>query len=150
MKHILFSAFLIIALFATAQQTGNFGAKITPDGAISMTELHKKMGKKMELSPVKVKAPITAVCKKKGCWMTLKDEKGQDVRITFKDYAFFMPLDCTGKTATIEGKAYINVTPVEELRHYAVDGGMTEADAKKKFKKPSKELTFEATGVIIE
>ena len=39
-------------------------------------------------------ATIDEVCQMKGCWMTL--ESDQKVRVTFKDYGFFVPKDAGG------------------------------------------------------
>ena len=62
---------------------------------------------KTEIEKIKVNGEVASVCKKKGCWMKMDMGEGNNMRITFKDYGFFVPLDCDGKVATIEGKAYI-------------------------------------------
>ncbi|MBX7242128.1 MAG: DUF4920 domain-containing protein [Bacteroidia bacterium] len=133
----------------SADGTGTFGTKITPDGAIPVTELVAKMNGQKSVEGIKIEAPITASCQAKGCWMDVKNGES-DMKVTFKDYGFFVPKNCAGKTAVMEGKAFINVTSVEELVHYAVDGGMSEEEAKKKFTAPKEELRFEATGVVIK
>ena len=73
---------------------------------------------------------------------------GQKMRVSFKDYAFFVPKNSGGKTAVMEGVASWQETTVKELKHYAKDAGKSqeEIDA---IKKPKKELVFEATGVIL-
>ena len=123
-----------------------FGDKITADGAKPITELKKMMGDKKELS-VKLIAPIEAVCQKKGCWMDLTngDEK---MRVTFKDYAFFMPKDASGKEAIVEGVAKIEETSVADLKEYAKDAGKSKEEIAA-IKEPKKELVFEANGVIL-
>jgi hypothetical protein len=114
MKKIILSLSLLFALtaFVSAQ---NFGAKITDKGAISLSEMKKKMGIKKEMT-TKVTAKIEDVCQKKGCWMNLVDDKGNKIRVTFKDYAFFMPKDAAGKTAIIEGVATVDETSVADLK----------------------------------
>ena len=44
---------------------------------------------------------------------------------------FFVPKDCEGKVAYMEGTAFYDTTSVDDLRHYAVDGGMSEEEAAK-------------------
>lgn len=123
-----------------------YGDKITPDNAEPISKLQTMMGDKQELS-CKLSGSVNAVCKKKGCWMVLKQDS-TEMRVTFKDYGFFMPLDCEGKNAIIEGVAKIEVTSVADLKEYAKDDGQSkeEIDA---IKEPLKELVFEAKGVIL-
>jgi hypothetical protein len=97
----------------------------------------------------KVTAKIEDVCQKKGCWMNLVDNKGNKVRVTFKDYAFFMPKDAAGKTAIVEGVAMIDETSIADLKEYAKDAGKTKEDIDK-IKEPKRELVFEASGVILK
>lgn len=148
MKRIVFALlFLFAAGSIQAQDYKHFGDEITPDGAVELTELRKKMEKADELS-LKVSGEIESCCAKKGCWMILEDENGESVRVTFKDYGFFVPLDSQGKKVVMEGKAFYKITPIDELRHYAEDAGKSKKEIRR-IKKPQKELRFEATGVII-
>ncbi len=123
-----------------------FGDKITADGAKPISELRSMMGDRKELS-TKLSGTVEDVCQKKGCWMDLKNGE-ESIRITFKDYGFFMPKDAAGKEAIIEGVAKIEETSVVDLKEYAKDAGksQTEIDA---IKEPKQELVFEANGVIL-
>ena len=58
-------------------------------------------------------------------------------------------MDCNGKTAIFEGKAYHDTTSVEMLREYAKDDGKSKAEIEK-ITEPEINLSFEATGVIIK
>ena len=79
----------------------------------------------------------------------VSDKPGQpDMRVTFKDYAFFMPKDLSGKKVVIDGYAIVETTPVEVLRHYAEDGGKSKAEIDA-ITEPKRELAFEAAGVLI-
>jgi hypothetical protein len=99
----------------------------------------------------KVTGKVSAVCKAKGCWMTMISEKpGQpDMRVTFKDYAFFMPKDIVGKTVVIDGFALVETTSVADQRHYAEDAGQSKEEIAK-ITTPKREMTFEAAGVVIK
>jgi dephospho-CoA kinase len=162
MKKIILIGFAVLAIScgqststqtntATEQTSGEaqyFGEKITADGAVTMAQLKEQMGSQTELK-VKLEAPIEAVCQKKGCWMDVKAEGSESMRVTFKDYAFFVPKDATGKTAVIDGVAKIEETSVADLQEYAKDAGKSKEEIAA-ITEPTKELVFEADGVIIK
>jgi Domain of unknown function (DUF4920) len=140
-------AFIFVLNQANAQEASYFGEKITEKGAIESTKLAEKMKDKSTME-TKVTGTIVEVCKKKGCWMTVDIGNNQKMRVTFKDYAFFVPKDANGKKVVIEGVAQKEVTDVATLKHYAEDAGKAKEEIEK-INKPKEELTFEAKGVII-
>ena len=150
MKSLLFTVLLTSAsLFAFAQQEISYhGKKITENGAIPATQLATKMGDKAQM-PAKVEGTVESVCKVKGCWMKVKTADGQTMRVTFKDYGFFVPKDIVGKTVVVEGTAETSVTPVADLQHYAQDAGKSKEEIEK-ITQPEKALTFVADGVIVK
>jgi hypothetical protein len=125
-----------------------FGEKISTQGVVSINELGELMGDKTELK-VKLEAPVESVCQKKGCWMDLKTAEGESMRVTFKDYAFFVPKDASGKQAIVDGVAKIEETSVADLQEYAKDAGKSESEIAA-ITVPKKELVFEASGVILK
>ncbi|UFH56884.1 DUF4920 domain-containing protein [Spirosoma sp. KNUC1025] len=150
MKTFLLIGFLVAASSgAFAQQEISYhGKKITDKGAIPATQLAAKMGEKSEM-PAKVEGTVESVCKMKGCWMSVKTGDGKTMRVTFKDYGFFVPKDIVGKTVVVEGTAESSTTPVADLRHYAQDAGKPKEEIEK-ITQPEKELTFVADGVIVK
>jgi len=78
---------------------------------------------------------------------TNKEDDG--IFVKFKDYGFFMPLDASGNTAIMRGRAYKEETSVDELRHYAEDEGKS-AEEIAAIVEPVTELKFMADGVIIQ
>lgn len=127
----------------------NFGKVITADGAISMEKLLSSMESKDSIVDVKVMGKVSDVCQKKGCWMNVADAKGdKEIFVQFKDYGFFMPKDLAGSTVAMRGKAYVDVTSVEELRHYAEDEGKS-AEEIAAITEPESQLKFLADGVVI-
>ncbi|MEY3241902.1 MAG: hypothetical protein RIR11_3341 [Bacteroidota bacterium] len=135
---------------ATSGAVQTFGTTVNPKGAISYDALLTKMASVDSLN-AKVTGKVSAVCKAKGCWMTMISEKpGQpDMRVTFKDYAFFMPKDIVGKTVVIDGFALVETTSVADQRHYAEDAGQSKEEIAK-ITTPKREMTFEAAGVVIK
>jgi Domain of unknown function (DUF4920) len=154
-KNLIFilGAFLMfVACTSGNSQTKNvknFGTPVTPDQAITYDQLIPKMAT-TDSMPAKVTGTVKQVCQKKGCWMTLVSTQPgtPEMRVTFKDYAFFMPKDLSGKKVVIDGYAFIETTSVDILRHYAEDAGKTKAEIEA-IKEPLRELSFEAAGVMI-
>ena len=95
---------------------------------------------------LRLAGPIAAVCLKKGCWMRLGDDE-RNVFVKFKDYGFFVPLDCAGRTAVLEGQLAVETQSVADVKHYLEDEGKHEEAAK--VTEPRKVLSFVATGVAI-
>ncbi len=129
-------------------QTGSFGAKIDEAGAVPVTQLLTDMNGKAEMD-AKVEGKIVECCKKKGCWMDIDKGDGTTMKVTFKDYGFFVPKNADGKTAVMQGRAYLDTISVETLRHYAEDAGKSQEEIKK-ITEPKTEVAFEADGVIIK
>ena len=71
------------------------------------------------------------------------------MRVTFKDYGFFVPLNADNSEAIVNGYAFIDVVSVKELKHYAKDGGKSQAEIDK-ITKPEVTYAFRATGVLIK
>ena len=92
---------------------------------------------------------VNSVCKKKGCWMRLELPEEQESLVRFKDYGFFVPKDIENQTAVVHGKAFVEETSVEDLKHYAKDAGKSE-DEIASITEPEFTYSFEADGVYLE
>jgi len=125
-----------------------FGEPITKKGVITFEEMVKKVNKDGGYEG-KVLGNIESVCQVKGCWMNVVSDKIEDeMFVKFKDYGFFMPLNSMGKQVIMQGKAYKETTSVDELRHYAEDEGLSQAEIDKIIE-PEEELKFMANGVLL-
>lgn len=89
---------------------------------------------------------VKKVCLKKGCWLTLSDQS-QEVRVTFKDYGFFVPQEILGKKVILQGVLQEKVLNEAEIRHFAKDEGKPIPAEQKVTEK--KILQFVAAGVLI-
>jgi len=143
----LFVISISLSLSVNAQKAEYYGDKIKPEGAISTEEFVQKMGGSDSMN-VKLKAKINEACKKKGCWMNVDLGNGQAMMVRFKDYGFFVPKDCDGRTAVMEGVAFKEVVGVDMLRHYAEDAGKSKEEIAK-ITEPETRWSFEANGVMI-
>ncbi len=158
----LFIGLVALSLFACKQKATPtkvddtkgykyFGAEINDQGTIGYDELLVKM-ETMDSVEAKVVGKIEGVCQVKGCWMNVVSETNAEAEpmfVKFKDYGFFMPLECAGQTAIMRGKAYREITSVDELRHYAEDEGKSPEEIAQ-ITEPMEELKFLADGVILK
>jgi hypothetical protein len=71
---------------------------------------------------VVVQSKVGKVCMAKGCWLGLTNASGE-VRVTFKDYGFFVPASLIGKTVLVEGILEKVTMSLAESRHYVEDAG---------------------------
>lgn len=97
----------------------------------------------------KFKAKVKEVCKVKGCWMKLELSNNEEVMVRFKDYGFFMPADILGKDVIVNGLAFVEEMSVDDQKHYAKDGGVSDKEIDK-ISEPKKTFGFEANGVLIK
>ena len=128
-----------------------FGEAITADGAISYQDLSSKMETEAADSlAVKFTGTVQEVCQAKGCWMTIAsdDPDAEPIMVRFKDYGFFMPKDIAGRKVIMDGYAFVEETPVDELRHYAEDAGKSQEEIEA-ITEPKKETKFLASGVLL-
>ena len=92
---------------------------------------------------VLVRARISDVCQKKGCWMVLR-EGSTSVRVRFEDYGFFVPKDCSGKTAYVQGHVKREVLSEKVAQHYAEESSSGNPT---KVRGPREAVSFIASGV---
>ena len=127
-----------------------FGAGVKP-GAAPLTLSQVMANPKQYVGkPVRLQAPVTAVCQAKGCWMHLGKQLpngNPPVMVKFKDYGFFMPKDASGRTAVVEGQLAFKQETVAETKHYLEDAGKHEEA--KKVTEGRKILRFMASGVAL-
>lgn len=98
--------------------------------------------------PLKFTAKVNEVCQSKGCWMKL-DMGFDEIKVTFKDYGFFMPKNIAGEEVIVEGVAFIKEMSVDEQRHYAEDANKSEEEIAQ-ITEPKKTFSFEARGVLLK
>jgi len=133
---------------AEAAAGKTYGAPVTAAGALPMSELSKALGGQ-DSARVKLVGKATGVCQAKGCWLTMATPDGREMRVRFKDYAFFVPKDLKDKTVVINGWAHREEVSVGDLQHYAKDAGKPAKEIAA-ITKPEEQLNFEADGVLVQ
>jgi hypothetical protein len=145
MKRIPLVATLLLATVAFAGETISRGAAIAKDA--KSIPLATVLASPIEYSktPVVVEGVVTNACERKGCWMQLKPaaDADQSVRVTFKDYGFFVPLDAKGMKARAEGVTTVKKLSKAEADHLEEEG----AQLKRNEDGSAIEVSFVANGV---
>lgn len=159
MKKRLLLATLLVAIGACNSKKNTnletksyaaFGDSIQAEKALTaerMLAKYKTLQKGDTLS-IKFTTTINEICQNKGCWMTLDLGNKEQAFVKFKDYGFFVPMNAQKREVVVEGKAFIEETPVAELKHYAEDEGKSKA-AIDSIVAPKIEYKFLAHGVLI-
>jgi hypothetical protein len=70
---------------------------------------------------VRIEGKAEAVCKNKGCWVTVR-EGDASVHVTFEGYSFFVPKDSAGKKVVLEGKVKVKAPDPGEVAHLKGEG----------------------------
>lgn len=141
MKYVLG---LILPLLSLACLAAQYGAELSEVEPISVTEAIALADAGVKAAAL-VQAEVTTVCQTKGCWMGFSSEAG-DVRVTFKDYGFFVPFSIVGKTVLAEGQLQKVALSLKDSKHYVEDAG-GDPDT---ITEPMVEYNMLATGVKVE
>jgi Domain of unknown function (DUF4920) len=146
MRTIILNLVLLFSVIAvSAQKYDTFGKKIKSKGSQPVEQLKAD---NLPKSAIKVEGEVESVCQAAGCWMKVKMADGKTMRVTFKDYGFFVPKDLAGTKVVFEGLPEVKTTSVADLRHYAEDAGKTKEEIAK-ITEAKVELTFVADGVLV-
>ena len=76
---------------------------------------------------VVVETRVSQVCQTKGCFFIAKDG-ATTVRVSFKDYSFFVPTDISGRDVTLVGELRQVELTEEQAAHFEEDMGSDSAD----------------------
>lgn len=151
MRKLLLSVLLIgCATFAAYAQVAQDksevirrGEKLTGAEAVKLADLLQSPQKYGERT-IAVDGVIERVCTNKGCWMEIAPQSGADgMRVTFKNYGFFVPVTSKGLKAKAEGRVVVKTLSREQADHYAGEG----AEIKREADGTAREVTFVADGV---
>ncbi len=107
-----------------------YGASFSPmepESGQALLDFYESLEEESSES-VQFKGKVSSVCQVKGCWMVVDLINDEQVRITFKDYGFFVPTDIVGKEVVVNGQAEVSEISEEDQRHYARDEGLSEQE----------------------
>lgn len=121
-----------------------FGAPVTLSETTSLTTAVGEIEKYRD-KDILIEGDVKKVCEKKGCWMQVSDGK-TEIRMTFKDYGFFVPKDAIGARVVAQGRVIEKVESVKDQKHYLKDAGAPK-DAIEAIKDPKSTKSFVASGL---
>ncbi len=99
---------------------------------------------KFAAAPVVVEGVVVRSCTMEGCWMQLAPNADHGgVRVTFKDHAFFIPLNSAGMKARAEGVVQVKKHTKEQADHLVAEGAKLARNADG----TATEVSFLASGV---
>jgi hypothetical protein len=145
---------LPLVILTLALATAGFAGEVITRGAainasapaVSLAALLEKPAD-YTATPVVVEGTIAASCERKGCWMQLTAKEGEPgIRVTFKDYGFFVPLDAKGAHARAEGVTVVKTLTKAEADHLEGEG----ASLKRNADGTTTEVSFVASGVELK
>lgn len=146
MKTVIALLLLSFSIYSVADKNADknhFGAALTLNKAISVEQAIAKANSSS--SPILIEGKVGSVCQAKGCWMGFNSDAGK-VRVTFKDYGFFVPFSVVGKTVQAEGTLEKVTLSLEDSKHLVEDGG-GDPDS---VTEPLVEYQMVASGVVIK
>jgi len=103
----------------------HFGAEFTLTGSEPLQTLIDDPSPHMG-HDIRVVGEITNVCQAKGCWMVLRADGGESMRVTMKDHAFSIAKDAGGRTAHVQGELVSKAVDQKTVDHYKSEGSTDE------------------------
>jgi hypothetical protein len=134
-----------------APQKASLGAPIAPGLGknASLTDI-AKAPESFAGTKIVTEGKVTAVCQHKGCWMELKDDKGE-AHVKMAGHSFFVPRSASGKRARVLGRlaGVPEGASCGEGHEGHGGGGGCKAEAEKQLGRPLAKLELVADGVEI-
>jgi len=118
-KHLVPALALVIALASPllAADATVYGDGVTVEKATPISELLENPEAHVGQT-VRVDGVITAVCKKRGCWIQVSDpDTGKGIRIKVEDGVIVFPMESMGHRASAQGTfEAIHLTPEQAAK----------------------------------
>jgi hypothetical protein len=119
------------------------GAPVPAGRAVEVSQLLTAARSYTEKSVI-VEGVITRECTEKGCWMQVAPSaEASGMRVTFKDYGFFIPQSMVGRKARMEGVTKVTTHSKAAADHLIGEG----AQLQRNKDGTATEVQFVANGV---
>jgi hypothetical protein len=142
----MLAAFAILSLLATAPDTVIRRGEPLPDRAALPlgVVLQDVESYARQPDPVFISGVVERNCTAKGCWMQVAPAPGEKgVRVTFKDYGFFIPLNSKGMKVKAVGTIVTKQHDKDHVDHLEAEGAALQRNADGS----ATEITLVASGV---
>lgn len=97
----LFAVSLVSAAFA-GSEPARFGAPVTAKKSVKVARLVQAPAK-FEGKTVRIEGTVAEVCQGRGCWVRIKDDRGQTFMAKSLDDSVLLPKDCAGQYVVVQG-----------------------------------------------
>jgi hypothetical protein len=142
---MLASLALALLLAAAPADTVIKRGEPLPAGApLPLAEVLASPDRYAQGAPILIAGVVERNCTTKGCWMQVAPAAGEaGVRVTFKDYGFFIPLESKGRKVKAVGLLVTKEHPKDHADHLEAEG----ASLRRNADGSATEITFVASGV---
>ena len=137
LRHGLLLGFVIAASISTL----TYAETIRLSEPVQMDEASETFGSPVEILPeikslsdiledpsshlgeqLALKVEVSKVCQKKGCFF-IAQQSGKTIRVSFKNYGFFVPTDIGGRKVTLLGELIEVDVSSAQAKHFSKDIG---------------------------
>jgi hypothetical protein len=131
--------------FAKNEKT-NYCSPITLKDQVALTDILSSPKDNVK-KEILTSGTVKKVCEKKGCWLRLQAGE-KEVRVTFKDYGFFVPPTLLDQQILVQGELIEKKMSVKDQKHFLKDEGAPK-EVINAVKTEKLEFEFVAAGVQI-
>jgi hypothetical protein len=110
-------AVLLVAVAVAGSEPARFGAPVTAKKSVPVAKLAAAPAK-YEGKTVRIEGTVAEVCQGRGCWVRVKDDKGQLFLAKSLDESVLLPKDCAGQYVVVQGV----VTALKAKPHEHAEG----------------------------
>lgn len=120
----LFASSLVYSSSALSAADTDFGESISINSSqsLSIEQAIEQFENQKNSSSLLITAKVKSICVVKGCWMGL-EHSSDEVRVTFKNYGFFVPPSLVGKKVDIQGEIKKVTLSLKDTKHFIKDAG---------------------------
>lgn len=123
MKKLLYALLFVSMISGCESTTKNFGQPFTVKNPVSVQEVLTQLKSSNIVSDVQIEGKIEKSCMTEGCWFTINDAAGKEVKFDVKDKKFKVPTNSPGKDAILLADATSDSTSEQKVT-FSVKGMM--------------------------
>lgn len=102
MRKIIFYSIILLGLITGCESTTkNLGEHFTVKNPVSLDAILTQVKTTGSAKDVQIEGKIEKSCMSEGCWFTIKDADGTEVKFDVLDKKFKVPTNSPGKTTVI-------------------------------------------------
>ncbi|MCG9759906.1 MULTISPECIES: DUF4920 domain-containing protein [Pseudoalteromonas] len=114
----LLCGFVVTLFVSTADaKTNEFGGGANMNKLVTAADVLKNT-ERYTGSEITLSGEVVKVCKKRGCWMTLKVDNGEEINVKVRDGDMVFPMSAIGKRAYATGVLEQFELNIEKTKRY--------------------------------